>query len=82
MKVEPAAEHSGVLPVDYDRVAPAYDRRYAARSYAGVDDALAHFLAGATREVARVGAEDHVATVARNGWVLAGVIPRGAVVRL
>jgi len=55
MKVEPAAEHSGVLPVDYDRVAPAYDRRYAARSYAGVDDALAHFLAGAAREVLEVG---------------------------
>jgi ubiquinone/menaquinone biosynthesis C-methylase UbiE len=41
--------------VDYARVAPSYDRRYAARSYTGVDDALARWLAGGPREVLEVG---------------------------
>jgi SAM-dependent methyltransferase len=43
------------LKVDYERVAPAYDRRYAAQSYAGVGEALASFLAGAARDVLEVG---------------------------
>src|SRR5215475_7078210 len=37
------------MKVDYDRIAPAYDRRYAERSYAGVGDALARFLGDAAR---------------------------------
>src|SRR5262245_53887400 len=43
------------MKVDYDRVAPAYDRRYEARSYAGVGEALARFLGGGRREVLEVG---------------------------
>lgn len=41
--------------VDYDRVAPEYDRRYASRSYAGIAETLTGLLPGSGRDVLEVG---------------------------
>jgi SAM-dependent methyltransferase len=43
------------VKVDYERVAPGYDRRYAERSYRGVEEALTSFLEGAARDALEVG---------------------------
>jgi SAM-dependent methyltransferase len=43
------------IRVDYDQVAPEYDRRYASRSYAGVAETLEGVLAGSGLDVLEVG---------------------------
>lgn len=43
------------IRIDYDRVAPEYDRRYASRSYAGTAETLEGVLAGSGPDVLEVG---------------------------
>jgi ubiquinone/menaquinone biosynthesis C-methylase UbiE len=71
---------------NYDAIAAAYDRRYALHEYAGVRDALLHFVAprsSAVRSVLEVGCgTGHwLATLASAGHpVVAGVEPSAAMI--
>src|SRR4051812_39450365 len=55
--------------VDYDAVAPIFDKRYASNRFDGIDACLRSFLAGQSRAVAEVGCgTGHwLAAASRNG---------------